>query len=137
MAKSADRIIIDTNLWISFLLMKDYCKLDAIFANGLATLIFSAELLEEFVGVAQKQKFKKYFSPEDLQELLLKISERADFIKVHSKVALCRDPKDDFLLALAKDGNADYLITGDKDLLDLKEFGRTKIISIAEYLSKK
>ncbi len=58
MPKSADRIIIDTNLWISFLLTKDYSKLDAIFSKGLATLIFSEELLEEFIGVARKQKFK-------------------------------------------------------------------------------
>jgi len=43
------------------------------------------------------------------------------------------DPKDNFLLALAKDGNADYLITGDNNLLSLKEFGKTKIVTLSEF----
>ena len=69
-----------------------------------------------------------------LQSLLIKIREKANFIAVSSKVNICRDSKDDFLLALAKDGKATHLITGDKDLLDIKLFGKTKIITITEYL---
>ena len=46
---------------------------------------------------------------------------------VKSKIELCRDSKDDFLLSLAMDSKADYLITGDNDLLDLKTIGKTKI----------
>ena len=60
--------------------------------------------------------------------------EYADFVNVRAEVNICRDPKDNFLLALSIDGNANFLITGDKDLLDLKKFGETKIISIAEFL---
>lgn len=56
-----------------------------------------------------------------------------DLIDVESTITVCRDPKDNFLLALAKDGKADYLITGDKDLLDLQKFGKTKIITIANF----
>jgi predicted nucleic acid-binding protein len=52
---------------------------------------------------------------------------------VTSSVSLCRDKKDNFLLALAKDACADYLITGDKDLLVIKKFERTQIITITEY----
>jgi predicted nucleic acid-binding protein len=55
---------------------------------------------------------------------------------VESRIKLCRDPKDDFLLSLAKDSKADYLITGDYDLLELKEIGKTKILTIAEFLKK-
>ena len=47
---------------------------------------------------------------------------------------VCRDPKDNFLLALAHDGKADYLLTGDNDLLVMKKFGRTKIVKISEFL---
>jgi hypothetical protein len=57
----------------------------------------------------------------------------AELVDVHSVVDICRDPKDNFLLALAKDGNADYLITGDKDLRVLKEFEKTKIVSLDEF----
>jgi putative PIN family toxin of toxin-antitoxin system len=57
-----------------------------------------------------------------------------DFVNVGSEITVCRDLKDDFLLALAKDGNANYLITGDKDLLELGCFENTIIIKIADFL---
>jgi putative PIN family toxin of toxin-antitoxin system len=136
MPKKKNRIIIDTNLWISFLLTNDFSKLDEIFNNKTAILLFSQALLEEFLEVAQRPKFKKYFSLPDLERLLLQIKEDAEFIEVTSGIKLCRDPKDDFLLSLAKDGKATHLITGDKDLLDIISFGKTKITTITNYLSK-
>lgn len=136
MPKRKNRIIIDTNLWISFLLTSDFSKLDTIFENKSITLLFSQILIDEFIEVAQRPKFKKYFSLTDLENLLLQIKNQAEFIEVTSDIKLCRDPKDDFLLSLAKDGKATHLITGDKDLLDLKTFGKTKIITITNYLSK-
>jgi len=130
-----DRVIIDTNLWISFLLTKDLSKLDKLFADQSLILLFSQELLDEFIEVARRPKFKKYFSFVDLQDLLLQISLRAEFIAITTTAAICRDAKDNFLLSLSADGKATHLITGDKDLLDLKEFGETVILTIAEYLS--
>lgn len=59
-----------------------------------------------------------------------------DFIEVKSIVTVCRDNKDNFLLALAKDGQADFLITGDKDLLELKNFGQTKITTIVTFIDE-
>jgi len=134
MPKKKDRIIIDTNLWISFLLTNDFSKLDEIFSAKLITLLFSQALLEEFIGVAQRPKLKKYFSLKDLEKLLSQIKNVAEFIEVTSDVQICRDPKDNFLLALAKDGTATHLISGDKDLLDIKEFDNTKIITMTNYL---
>lgn len=137
MATTKDRIIVDTNLWISFLLTKDFSTLDKLFADNSITLLFSQELLDEFIEVARRPKFKKYFSLSDLQDLLQELSLRAEFIAVTSNIEACRDPKDNFLLSLAVDGKATYLITGDKDLLDLGTFEETKITTIAAYLSKK
>ncbi|WP_373521656.1 putative toxin-antitoxin system toxin component, PIN family [Aquiflexum sp.] len=57
-----------------------------------------------------------------------------DFVEIKSEVNICRDPKDDFLLGLAKDGKADFIITGDKDLLDLVKFRKTRIITISDFL---
>jgi hypothetical protein len=57
-----------------------------------------------------------------------------DLVSVKSNVKVCRDSKDDFLLALAKDGKADYLLTGDKDLLEIKKNGKTIILMISEFL---
>src|SRR6478735_2475902 len=135
MPKLKDRVIIDTNLWISFLITKDHSKLDKILSDKLATLLYSQELIDEFIDIAQRPKFRRYFSADDLQALLLAMSDRAIFIDVSSTVTVCRDEKDNFLLALAKDGKASHLITGDKDLLVLKRFGKTKILTITEYLT--
>jgi putative PIN family toxin of toxin-antitoxin system len=134
MSKAKDRVIIDTNLWISFLLSKDYTKLDKLFRQQNITLLFSKDLLEEFIEVARRPKFKKYFSISDLNDLLSEIYFRAEFIEVTSEVIFCRDSKDDFLLSLAKDSNASHLITGDVDLLEIKNFEETKILTITEYL---
>jgi len=136
MPKRKNRIIIDTNLWISFLLTNDFSKLDKVFVDKRVILLFSQILLDEFLEVAQRPKFKKYFSLPDLERLLLQIKNEAEFIEVTSDIRLCRDPKDDFLLSLAKDGKATHLITGDKDLLDIIKFGKTKITTIKDYLLK-
>ena len=53
-------------------------------------------------------------------------------IRVSSETDLCRDKKDNFLLNLAIDSNADYLVTGDLDLLELEKIKKTKIITIQE-----
>jgi putative PIN family toxin of toxin-antitoxin system len=138
MAKRREsKIIIDTNLWVSFLLTNEYSKLDSLFADRHIKLLFSQELLGEVIEVSQRPKFKKYFSSEDLDELLIQIGHHTEFIEVKENVTICRDPKDNFLLALAQASKATHLITGDKDLLSLKSFGRTKILTIASFLAEK
>jgi hypothetical protein len=59
-----------------------------------------------------------------------------DLIEVSSVVTVCRDPKDNFLLALAKDGKADFLLTGDNDLLELKKFSKTKIETFTSFINR-
>ncbi|WP_207493100.1 putative toxin-antitoxin system toxin component, PIN family [Aridibaculum aurantiacum] len=137
MAKTQDRVIIDTNLWISFLLTKDFSSLDKLIAEKTVTILFSEELIDEFLEVARRPKFKKYFSLADLRDLLQELSFCSKFVTVTSIVDACRDPKDNFLLSLAADGKATHLITGDKDLLALESFEETKIVTIAAYLSDK
>lgn len=129
------RIIIDTNLWISFLLTSNFKKLDLILTDGLITLIFSENLLNEFTEVILRPKFRKYFSEEILNELLILLEPKSQLINVTTTIELCRDPKDNFLLELANDGKADYLITGDKDLLTLKRFEHTQIITMTDFLN--
>ena len=121
------RLILDTNLWISFLISSKYEKLDK--------LLFSEELLGEFVAVSKRPKLRKYISKDELEDLLETIDQVAEFVNVTSDVIECRDPKDNFLLSLAVDGKADYLLTGDKDLLVLEKIGDTDIKTISEFLN--
>ena len=137
MQNKVSRIIIDTNLWISFLITRDFTKLDEIIFSRQGILVFSQELLDEFLSVAKRPKLRRFFSTSDIEEIIETIDEYADFIKVQTKIEVCRDPKDNFLLSLSVDGNADFLLTGDKDLLDLIKFGETTIITISEFLKEK
>ena len=130
------RIIVDTNIWISFLISKRLRKLENLFNNDKFVFVFSKELLEEFVEVAARPKFKKYFERKDVERLLDIIENIAEVVKVKSKVNKCRDEKDNFLLALAKDSKADYLLTGDDDLLVLKRFHATQIVTYTKFSSK-
>lgn len=137
MPKRKGRVIIDTKFWISFLLTKDFFKLDKIFSGESIVLLFSQELLDEFIEVASRPKFKKYFTLTVLEDLLQQIRLQGEFIQVTSIIDICLDPKDNFLLSIAKDGHADYLLTGDNDLLILKKMSKTKILTFMEYTSGK
>lgn len=132
-----DRIIIDTNIWISFLLTKRFSKLDKIFKEKSIVLLFSEEILDEFLTVATRRKFRKYFLDDDLKELLKQINTKAEFIQVTSEVNICRDPKDNFLLSLAIDGGATHLLSGDKDLTSIQKHGKTTILTFSNYSLKK
>lgn len=137
MKNRVSRIIIDTNLWISFLITKNFTRLDEIIFSKKCVLIFSQELLEEFLTVAKRPKFRRFFSSSDIEEILETIQEYAEFIEVTSKTEVCKDPKDNFLLSLSMDGNADFLLTGDNDLLILTKFRKTSIITISDFLDEK
>jgi uncharacterized protein len=127
------RVILDTNLWISYLISKRLNKIDVLFEENAVVLIFSEELLTEFIEVAQRPKFRKYFSEESLKKLLELFDVYGEIVQVSSVVEVCRDIKDNFLLALAKDSQADYLVTGDADLLIIKKFEHTEIVTYTEF----
>lgn len=129
------RLVIDTNLWISFLISKSFQKLDEILLNSSVKICFSYELLSELHESTSKPKLAKHFGDNAIEEMLFALSQYIELVEVTSEVSVCRDPNDNFILALCKDSDADFLLTGDKDLLALNPFGKTKILSIAEFIS--
>ncbi len=128
------RIILDTNLWISFLITKNFSQLDELIENKSIVLVFSDELINEFIDVASRPKFKKFFINKEIAQILEYFDEYGVLVKVKSKIEICRDEKDNFLLSLAADSKADYLITGDLDLLVIKKIARTKILSFTDFM---
>lgn len=112
MAIKTNRVVIDTNLWISFLITKNHKKLDSKIKSGNVRLLFSLELLEEFLVVANRPKFKKYFEKGDLELLLDLFDVYGELVTVRTDIKICRDPKDNFILSLANDGKANFLVTG-------------------------
>lgn len=130
------RVILDTNLWISFLINDSYKEIDHLIKSDQIKLIFSIELLDEFIEVVNRPKFNKYFKDDDIIQLLNMFDEYAVLVEVKSNLDLCRDKKDNFLLNLAKDSKSDYLITGDLDLLILERIDNCKIIQYSNFLKE-
>jgi hypothetical protein len=130
--KKRVKIILDTNFWISYLISDKIKYLDKFLFSKEVQLIFSNELFEEFLIVSQREKFKKFFDFADIEKLIKLIDNYGKIVKVTSALKLCRDPKDNFLLNLALDAKADYLVTGDNDLLELENIEKTKIISLKD-----
>ncbi|MFN9735468.1 MAG: putative toxin-antitoxin system toxin component, PIN family, partial [Microcystis sp.] len=96
--------------------------------------IFSPQLLNEINLVTKRPKLQKHFSQRKVQELLELLNIIGLCIETKSKINICRDAKDNYLLALAKDSQAYFLITGDQDLLILQQFGITKIVTYQQFL---
>lgn len=126
------KVIFDTNLWISFLLNKDFSFLDKYIESGYLKLVFSEESVQEFLEVSSRPKFKKYFLTKDVERLLFIFNRFGVLVKVSSDLDVCRDKKDNFLLNLACESKADYLVIGDKDLLEIKSLNKTKILTLSK-----
>jgi hypothetical protein len=128
------RLIIDTNLWISFLIGKELHYLQELIVDDRIKLIISDQLIEELTNVTSREKLRKYFNPEKVSDLISLLNIISENVKIDQIDTVCRDPKDDFLLALAKESKADFLITGDKDLLELGVYSKTKILTFKNFL---
>lgn len=133
---ASKKVILDTNLWISFLISKKFGQIDKLVKEQKITLAFSNESIEEFIEVVNRPKFKQYFTKKDIDDLLDSFDQFGELIPVESDIQLCRDKKDNFLLSLAVDSKADYLITGDKDLLVLEKIKNTVITTFADFIKR-
>ena len=137
------RAVLDTNLIISAALIPQSPpdRLFKLWLKDSFDLLTSKEQLEEIKAASNKSKLTSYplFS-DKIVEFIQNLEFAAELVKpagvdlpVHS-----RDLKDDYILAVSLGGKADYLVTGDKDLLVLSTnhgLGKIKIVSIRQFLS--
>jgi hypothetical protein len=127
------RVIFDTNVWISFLIGKRLAKIKHYISDGTVIVITSDQLLFEIKSVTSREKLKKYFPKESVNELIELLEYIALKFETKPTYFLNRDPKDNFLLDLIDISKADYLITGDKDLIELNPFKTAKILTPIEF----
>lgn len=131
------KIIIDTNLWISFLIgLKSSSAIRRILTDGAVSVVMTDILQAEIMAVASRPKLAGYFAPEACERLLAFLRTRSYEYVLGDIPSRCRDPKDDYLLELARVSDADILVTGDKDLTDMRQFGRCQIMTLAEFKRK-
>ena len=123
------RIVFDNNIWISFLIGKRLSALRSVFIRSDVEIYYSDELEHEFLEVAHRPKILKYVDEQQIERVhqLMKRICRYGVITNLDAIPV-RDPKDVYLLALSDIVKADYLVSGDSDLLELKEYNQTKIV---------
>ena len=139
------RVIIDTNLIVSDIIAKNGlpAKLLDLWSEYKFILLVPFDQLFEIEEVLRRKKIREkyHLSEEKIIGLAASLKLSAEIIKftsIHDVLVHSRDPKDDFLLAASFDGNADYLVTGDQDLLVLKANPLLKnihILSVKELLA--
>ena len=129
------KIIIDTNLWISFMLGRKLTTMRSLLTYPTLEIYVCRELLDEFYDVSSREKIQKYIHPEDLDDTLKLIHLYGKYvvIRTQSKSEI-RDKKDLYLLSLADTIKANYIVTGDKDLLVLEKHNHTKIVTMTEFM---
>ena len=127
------KIIVDTNIWISFLIGKTLKGLQNYLDNKTVIIITCKEQIQELTLVFEKPKMKKYFTPEQIVEFFELLDESSVNIDIKTKTDICRDLKDNYLISLAIDSNADFLITGDKDILVLNKVENTSMIKFNDF----
>ena len=127
------RVIFDTNVWISFLIGKRLAKIKQYISDGSITIITTEQLLTEIKMVTSREKLKKYFPAESVTELVELLETIAEKVIIRPTHFINRDPKDNFLLDLIDFSKADYLVTGDKDLVEHNPFKTANILSPTEF----
>jgi len=127
------KIIVDTNIWISFLIGKTLKGLQNYLDNKTIVIITCKEQIQELTLVFEKPKMKKYFTHEQIMEFFELLDESAVNIDIKTKTDICRDLKDNYLISLAIDSNADFLISGDNDLLVLNKVENKSMINLNDF----
>ena len=130
------RAVIDDNVIVSALLADGVPR--TVFNKLLdtGTILISVPILLELADVLGRSKFEKYITYDERMRFLVGYLKDAEMTEVTEEIDICRDPKDNMLLELAVSGDADYLITGDSDLLDLDPFRGVEIFAPREFLDR-
>ncbi len=129
-------VVFDLNVLVSSLIVKGKPQdLWRKAKNNEFTLEISNEMFSEFVNVVSRKKFEKYVTDVDVKLFLADLSRIGESVKVKSRFkVISADPDDDIILRVAYDGKADYIVSGDRHLLALKEFKGIRILTVDEML---
>ncbi|MBV6415859.1 MAG: hypothetical protein CMLOHMNK_00381 [Steroidobacteraceae bacterium] len=132
------RVVLDTNILLSSLINPHGLPAHLIDAwrAGRFELVSSRDQLLELGAVARRPTLREYIVPSRVGRFINDLRHFAEVLGRLPLVDRSADPGDNFLLAMAEAGNADYLVTGDKrHVLVLEMHGRTRIVTPRQLLS--
>jgi len=127
-------IIIDTNLWVSFAIGKRLSAMRTLLTNPTLKICVCDELLDEFAKVLARPKIREYVTDDDVRDTYKLMEQYCSYIPISKKaISSVRDKKDLYLLSFAETIPANFIVTGDKDLLTLRRHAKTRIVTYKEF----
>lgn len=128
------KVVIDTNIYISALFWGGKPRQVLDLGRDQNILIFTSLEIEKEIAEKLRTKFK--LDQEEIDYILLDISSFTIPVKVAERIqAVPDDPEDDKFIECAVQCKADYVVSGDSHLLDLKEYAGIRILKASEFLS--
>lgn len=137
MNPESSRVVFDTSAIVSAVLRPGSVPSRAfLLAQRKMEILVSNATLDELATVLLRPKFDQYINRKDIAKLLHDLARGAELVSVTASLQACRDPRDDKFLELAISGEADTLVTGDNDLLDLDPFRGVRIVTPRDFLDQ-
>jgi putative PIN family toxin of toxin-antitoxin system len=129
------RCVFDTNVIVSALLSENGKPAQAFqYALKNGKILLSRDSLKELNEVLGRKKFDRYITSERRKDFLRTFVSLAVLVEIVETVAECRDSKDNKFLELAINGNAQYIVSGDEDLLVLHPCRTVNIVTVEQFL---
>jgi hypothetical protein len=130
-------VVLDTNVLISATLFvgSESQKLVEELIGQRVEICGSEEILEEYEEIVNREFIVKKGQvgwKENLPSVVGQLRRQMNMIQITDRVKASRDPKDDKIIECALAGGCEYLVSYDADLLDLKEYGRVKMVKPSE-----
>lgn len=130
------RIVVDTNVLVSRALWPSSVPARAVaHALAIGRILVSDATMQELTEVLSRTKFDRFLRLDERRGFLRRLGRIAEFVPVTRTIRACRDPRDDKFLELAAAGSADFIVTGDGDLLALDPFEGIAIVTPARFLT--
>lgn len=131
------KLVIDTNIFVSALLFKNSLPFKVVkWGETDGIILFSEATFAELKEVLSRKKFDKYITTEEREIFLIKLISSTQKIIIERNITACRDEKDNKFLEVTVNGKADFIVTGDRDLLVLNPFENIMIITPDNFLNR-
>ncbi len=131
------RLVLDTNVLVSAVLTPEGKPRGCLeYALERGVLLLSEQTRGELLEVLYRPRLQRYIVKSEREGVLGRVAIRAERVEVEKRIEACRDPKDDKFLEAVVSGEADYLVSGDEDLLVLHPFRGIPILTPAAFLAE-
>lgn len=134
------RAVFDTHLLVSYLLVHRppiATLLETYLAQARFTLITAPELLAELARVLRYPRLQRYYDTATADRCVALIAALSELVELPAEIPpISRDPDDDRVIACAVVGRADFIVSGDRDWLDLGRVGVIPLLTAAQFLAR-